>query len=121
MTITVNNQLISSVDPKDGYNWLGFNLSYASNVQELVRFHFTKKKAELGKFYAWLQINGDTPFALKMKILYNCMFPSLLYSCEVWGNIDFLKTELLLIERNALKAILGIKKGTPEDIIYVEI
>ena len=49
------------------------------------------------------------------------MFTSLLYSCEAWGNIDYLRNELLLIERNALKAILGIKKGTPEDIIYVEI
>ena len=46
------------------------------------------------------------------------MFPSFLYSCEAWGNVDNLKKELLFIER---KACLGVKQGTPEDIIYVEI
>ena len=120
-SIAVGDRSISAVDPKDGYNWLGFNLSYASNVKGLIRFNFMKKKANIGKLYAWLQVNGNTPFLLKMKILYNCMFTSLLYSCEAWGNIDYLRNESLLIERNALKAILGIKKGTPEDIISVEI
>ena len=56
-----------------------------------------------------------------MKILYNCMFPSFLYSCEARVNLDNLKKGLLLIERKALKACLGVKQGTPEDIIYVKI
>ena len=48
------------------------------------------------------------------------MFPSLLYSCEAWGNLKDLNTSLHLIERKALKACLGVKQGTPDDILYVE-
>ena len=49
------------------------------------------------------------------------MFPSLLYSCETWGYIKNLENTLHLIERKALRACLGVKKGTPDDILYVEI
>ena len=69
----------------------------------------------------WLQVNNNTPFPLKMKILYNCMFPSLLYSCEAWGNLKKMENELLLIERKALRACLGVKQGAPDDILYFEI
>ena len=119
--IKLDNESIEAVNPRDGYNWLGFHLSYSSEVNKLVEFNFLKKKANIGKFYAWLQVNNNTPFPLKMKILYNCMFPSLLYSCEAWGNLKKMENELLLIERKALRACLGVKQGTPDDILYFEI
>ena len=119
--IKLDNESIEAVNPRGGYNWLGFNLAYSSEVNKLVEFHFLKKKANIGKFYAWLQVNNNTPFPLKMKTLYNCMFPSLLYSCEAWGNLKKMENELFLIERNALRACLGVKQGTPDDILYFEI
>ena len=77
--------------------------------------------ANIGKFYACLQSNQNTPFPLKMKILYGCFFPSLLYSCETWGDITDIADELLLMERKALRSCLGVKQSTPDEILYVEI
>ena len=56
-----------------------------------------------------------------MKILYCCLFPSILYSCETWGDISPHSENLLLVERKALKACLGVKASTPEEILYVEL
>ena len=50
------------------------------------------------------------------------MFAALLYSCEVWGNISHIAESLLAIERKALKACLGVKQGTANNLgaIYME-
>ena len=116
-----DNRSISAVDPEIGYKWLGFNLSYSSSVHTLIQFNFKKKKIDISKFYAWLQINESTPFPLKLKILYCCMLPSLLYSSEAWGPLHDLEEQILLIERKALKACLGVKSGTSDEIIYTEL
>ena len=49
------------------------------------------------------------------------MYEFLLYSCETWGALQKLETQLLLIEKKALKACLGVKMGTSDDIVYAEI
>ena len=85
---------VNPVNPDHGYNWFGFNLSYPSDVRCLIRNNFQKKKCNIGKFYAWLQINNNTPFPLKMKIIYGCMLPSLLYSSETWGSLNYLVKEI---------------------------
>ena len=56
-----------------------------------------------------------------LRVLYCCMFSSLLYSCEAWGDITCIAERLLLIERKALKRCLGVKSGTSDDIIYFEL
>ena len=80
-----------------------------------------KKKVNISKFYSWLQNNEYTPFPLKLRILYGCMFSPLLYSCEAWGDFSSIENMILKTEGKTLKACLGIKAGTPEDVIYVEI
>ena len=70
---------------------------------------------------AWLEYNEDTPFFVKMKVLYACLFASLLYSVEAWGNVNQLKEKLMKIERKALKRCLGVKSGTSNDLVYVEL
>ena len=113
--------LIEAVDPRDGYPWLGFILSYADNILDLIFFNYNKKKLNIAKFYAWLQINRDTPFMLKMRVLYGCMFAALLYSCEAWGDISHICDDLLAIERKALKSCLGVKQSTSNNLIYAEL
>ena len=115
------NVQIEPVEPSAGYPWLGFHLSYADNIPDLVAYNFNKKKPNVAKFYAWLQINGDTPFVIKMRVLYGCMFAALLYSCEAWGNISHIAESLLMIERKALKACLGVKQGTANNLVYAEL
>ena len=119
--IVMDNHIMKAVKPEDGYVWLGFILSYTNNVQKLIETNLNKKKFSLCRFYSWLEINETTPIKLKLNVLYSCMFASILYSCETWGNIDNIINELLAIERKALKSCLGVKQGTPNDVIYIEL
>ena len=49
------------------------------------------------------------------------MFSSLIYSCEAWGDITAIADSLAKIERKALKCCLGVKDGTSNDIVYIEL
>ena len=81
-----------------------------------------KKTFNIVKYYNWLEVNEWTPVTLKLRVLYNCMFSSILYSCETWGNIiTKLGKKILLVERKALKRILGVKSGTTNNLRYQEL
>ena len=74
------------------------------------------------KFYAWLEYNEDTPFFVKINVkIYICLFAALLYSVEAWGDVNELENKLLKIEREALKRVLGVKNGTTNDLVYIEL
>lgn len=105
----------------DAYNWLGFWLTDSNDVAEIIEFHFKKKMIHISSFYSWLAINQDTPFIIKILVLYNCLFATILYSCEVWINLQKLSDQLLRIEKKALKSCLGIKQSTPDDILFIEL
>ena len=113
------NTFIDSVCPKDGYSWLGLWITPTADIEKLLIFNLKKKVNATCKFYAWLEMNQETPFQFKMKVLYGCMFATLLYSCEAWGNIDCIGEKLILIEKKALKSCLGVKKGTTDDLKYI--
>ena len=74
-----------------------------------------------GKFKSWLDVNENTPFPIKLLVLDNCALSAIIYSCEVWGNLSRLKQKLQKIELNLLKSALGVKQGTPNNIVYNEL
>ena len=49
------------------------------------------------------------------------MFNAYLYGIEAWWGIDAFNKQLLLLERKLLKIILGVKRNTPDDLLYLEI
>ena len=105
-----------------GYNWLGFWLCQSNVIPDIINFHFNKKIIHVSTFYYWLDVNRDTPIKIKIVVLYNCLFASLLYSCEVWGEIgDKLAEKILKVGKKALKPCLGVKISTPDDVIYSEL
>ena len=116
-----HNKTIEAVKPSEGYNWLGFWIFYSNEVDDVVSTNFNKKAFNIAKFYNWLDMNESTPIMLKIRVLYNCMFASILYSCEAWGDLEVIIEKLLQIERKALKRCLGVKSGTTNDIIYSEL
>ena len=87
----------------------------------LILANLTKKGFNINKFYNWLDVNESTPFIIMLRVLYSCMFASVLYSCESWGDVTIITDKLLQIERNALKRCLGVKLGTTADIVYYEL
>ena len=58
---------------------------------------------------------------IKLLVLDNCIFSSILYAVETWGDIGYTDKKLKLIEQKALKAVLKVKKGTSTDLFYNEI
>ena len=112
---------MDAVDPEKGYCWLGFWLSYANNVPNLIAYNLNKKTFHICHFYGWLEANLETPIILKLRVLYGCMFAAVLYSCEAWGNTEIIREQILLMERKALKRCLGVKNSVPNDIIYHEL
>ena len=119
--IKLENGVIEAVNEKDGYSFIGFKLTYTDDIYKLIKNNLNSKMFNVAQFYAWLEYNESTPFFIKFKVLYACLFSSLLYSSEAWGKLSKIECELLTIERKALKSCLGVKSGTTNDIIYTEI
>ena len=67
---------------------------------------------------AWVDYNEDTSFFIKLRVLYGCMFASLIYSSEAWGDLKKIENTLLTIETKALKRCLGGKSGTTNGDIH---
>ena len=105
----------------DDYMWLGFWLCDTNDISEIIKHHISKKMVHISSYYSWLAINEDTPIQIKLLVLYVCLFATILYSCEVWVNLDELAEKLLMIEKKALKSCLGVKPSTPDDIVYLEL
>ena len=116
-----DEKVIDAVEPNDGYSFVGFKLTYSDDIRELVENNLKSKMFNVAKFHAWLEYNDTTPFFIKTKVLYACLFMSLLYSAEAWGDILRIEKKLLAIEKKALKSCLGVKSGTKTDLIYIEI
>lgn len=116
-----DNNLIKAVELNDGYNFLGFKLSYTNDIYELIENNLKSKMFNVAKFYSWLEYNEHTPFFFKIKVLYSCLFASMLYSAEAWGDLTKIEASLKATELKALKSCLGIKSGTSTDLIFIEI
>ena len=112
---------IASVDPKKGHRYLGMKFIPTMDFTKIIKHNLNDRKGRICKFYAWLEDNKDTPIEVKLLVLDNCLFSSLLYSVETWGDISCIEKELRAIELKALKAILQVKKGTSTDLIYNEL
>ena len=116
-----NGDLIEAMDEKEGYSFIGFKLTYTDDIYELVKNNLNSKMFNIPKFYAWLEDNETTPFFIKLKVLHSCLFQALLYSAEAWGNLKEIESGLRIMEQKALKCCLGVKGGTTNDIVYLEI
>ena len=59
------------------------------------------------------------PIDLQLKMFHTMVAPILLYGCEIWGfeNIDVIESLFLQF----YKIILGVKKSTPNCILYGEL
>ena len=113
--------IIKSVNKKDGHRFLGVVFFPTDSMDEIILMNFSKRIGNITKYYAWLELNETTPIEIKLMVLESCMFNSILYGIEAWGNFECIEKRLLLTERKILKRILNVKKGTPDDLIYHEL
>ena len=73
------NISISSVDPKKGHRYLGMKYFPTNIFTGIAEFNMKDRKGKICKFYAWLEDSSDTPIEIKLLVLDNCLFLSLLY------------------------------------------
>ena len=116
-----DNTELSSVDKKKGHRYLGCKFLPTINIDMIISFNVDDRKHNWVKFYGWLDDNAETPIEIKLLVLDNCLFCSILYGFEVFGKIECVEKELRVAEQKALRAILKVKKGTSIDLLYNEL
>ena len=116
-----DSNLIQSVDSSKGYKYLGMLFFPTNDLNEIILKNINRRMVNVSKYYAWLEVNEDTPIDIKLLVLDQCMFTALLYGIETWGDISKIEDKLQKIEINALRRILKVKTGTSIDLIYFEL
>ena len=112
---------LESIDPTKGYKYIGLFVFPTNNINEIIIFNVNKRLGNFAKYHAWLAVNELTPIEMKLLVFDGCVLGAVLYSCECWGDISCVEEKLKDAELKALRAILGIKKGTTIDLIYHEL
>ena len=92
-----------------------------NDVDIIITFNIDDRFSQWCKFYSWLEVNEETPIEIKLLVLDACLFTSILYAVEVFGDISCVEKKLRLAEQKALRSILQVKKGTSTDLLYNEI
>ena len=119
--VTPKQRVIKSLSVDEIGCYLGLYVPHTDQRIEIVQTNLNKRMFNIGKYKAWLDVNENTPFPIKLLVLDNCALSAILYSCEVWGDLSRLHKRLGKIELNLLKAALGVKQGTPNNLVYHEL
>ena len=85
-----------------------------NDISKTITKNVNRRMNNICKFYAWLEINKDTPIEIQLMILDNYLFSSILYGVETWGDISCIKNQLQNMEIKALKTILCVGGGGGE-------
>ena len=80
--IIKDNISILCIDEKKGHVYLGMTFLPTDDLCNI-----NNRMKHVAKFYAWLEVNENTPIETKLLVLDNCVFSLLLYGCEVWGDL----------------------------------
>ena len=118
--IIIGDIMIKSAS-KNQCLYLGMLFTNTNDIKDLIIANLKHRAVNKIKFYNWLDINIETSIVIKLRVLDSCMYSSMLYGCEVWWRLEDVKDELLKEEREILKRILGVKRGTSNDHIYIEL
>ena len=92
MTISIYSLIgligfIDSVLDIKGYKYLGMIFFPTNDTNKIILRNFNKRMVHVAKFYAWLDVNVNTPLEVKLMVLDNCVFSAILYGVECWGDI----------------------------------
>ena len=121
-TIMLNsdNLNVTSLEIGKSTPYLGMHLFHTNSLKELIKFNLNKRMYNVAKFKSWLDVNKNTPFSIKMLVLDNCVLNSIIYGYEAWGDLSSVSKRLQTIELDLLKSVLGVKKSTPNNLVYHE-
>ena len=89
--IVINNNIVITAAPKNQCVYLGMLLTNTNDIIDLIRANLKYKAFNIAKYFDWYSINEHTPIIIKLRVLDNCMYSSLLYGCELWWKVDHIK------------------------------
>ena len=115
-----DNKNVMSLEIGKSIPYLGMHLYHTNSLKELIEFNLNKRMFNVAKFKSWLETNENTPFSIKMLVLDSCVLNAILYGYEAWGDLSSVSQRLQTIELDLLKSVLGVKKSTPNDLVYQE-
>ena len=106
-----------SISKVDKYTYLGTPISIAS-ITDQVRNHISEKNGHVLKLTSFLAKNTDAPWKVKYKVWDSAFKSAVFYSCQTWltDNLQAANT----IFNQTLKQVLGVRRTTCNDLIYVE-
>ena len=64
---------IHSIHPEKGQNYLGMLFLPTNELIRIIRFNIKNRKKHIAKYYAWLQVNENTPIETKLLVLDSCV------------------------------------------------
>ena len=113
----------TSINPAENgkYVYLGMLFIPTNDITALIRANLKHRSYNIKKYHEWLEVNENTPIRIKLQVLDACMLTAYLYGSETWWKIDEVADDILTQERKLLKRILGVKQGTSNDLIYIEL
>ena len=101
----------------NSYMYLGTPIT--NSLKQDIQEHIDSKKSHEQKFYSFLSKNLDAPFHIKKTVWEACFSTTYLYGCQSW-----LSNGLKCISKpymSTLKAMLGVRTQTSNDIVLVEV
>ena len=111
--------MLSSIQYKEEFIYLGSTISDKGNIAYDIKAEINKQERRMNKFFAFLNQHHDAPIFIKEKFLESCIFSSVIYNCESWGNANLENLEKKY--RKALRFMLGIRKSVCNEFPYIEL
>lgn len=114
--ICVNDMIIERCN---SYLYLGSPFTSDGLVTSAVKEHAKRKLCHVMKFVSFIKKNNDIPFIVKRRVFDAVLMSSLLYGCESWIGADL--RPVVKLYNWAMKALLGVRKTTPNIVCYAEL
>ena len=99
------------------YTYLGTEIT-AEPLNKHIAAHVKIKESQALKFYSFLNKNFDAPYTVKKQVWTSALISSIMFSCETWLTKDF--TSVNRLYNDTLKNMLGVRRTTCNDILYIE-
>ena len=99
--------------------YLGSILTDSGSVSMDVKAELKERGKKINKFNAFLTQNRNAPLKVKEKVLESGIVQAILNNCETWGDAQL--DDLEKKYRNALKHMLGVRKSSCNEFVYIEL
>ena len=100
------------------YIYLGSSFSAKGCIATDIKDHAKLQQKHLNKFNIFCFKNQSMPFSYKMTVFEAVLTSKLIYGCESWFTEDYHVVETMYM--SAVKALLGVRKQTPNDVVLTE-